>query len=132
MNLTNCYTYVNCPGFSYQNRSPRFNLYNQASHQTSGLLLYEPFVGLSYIISHKGRLVSLSSLLYTHLFLNFSLETKSNMIVQGGCTLALCWQIWRSLTAMKAREGLQWIVKKHNFSWTPCSKTFNNWLKCSF
>ena len=37
------------------------------------------------------------------------------------CTFALCWELWRSLTAMKAREGLQWIEKKHNFSWTPCS-----------
>ena len=41
---------------------------------------------------------------------------------RSDCTLALHWELWRSLTAMKAREGLQWIVKKHNFSWTPCTK----------
>ena len=35
-------------------------------------------------------------------------------------TLALFWELWRSLTAMKARPGLQWLVKKHDFSWTPC------------
>ena len=40
---------------------------------------------------------------------------------RSDCTLALRWELWRSLTAMQAREGLQWIVKKHNFSWTPCS-----------
>ena len=37
------------------------------------------------------------------------------------CTLAMRWELWRSLTVMKAREGLQWIVKKHNILWTPCS-----------
>ena len=35
------------------------------------------------------------------------------------CTLALRWELWRSLTAIWAREGLQWVVKKHNFYWTP-------------
>ena len=39
---------------------------------------------------------------------------------RSDCTLALLWELWRSLTAMLAREGMQWIVKKHNFSWTPC------------
>ena len=38
---------------------------------------------------------------------------------KSDCTLVLRWELWRSLSAMKAREGLQWIVKKHNFSWTP-------------
>ena len=37
---------------------------------------------------------------------------------RSDCTLALR---WRSLTAMWAREGLQWIEEKHNFSWTPCT-----------
>ena len=39
---------------------------------------------------------------------------------RSNCTLALRWELLRSLTAMKAREGLLWIVKTHNFSWTPC------------
>ena len=40
---------------------------------------------------------------------------------RSDCTLALRWKPWRSLTAMHARNRLQWIVKKHNFSWTPCT-----------
>ena len=40
---------------------------------------------------------------------------------RSNCTLALRSELWRSLTAIKSREGLQWIVKDHNFSWTPCS-----------
>jgi len=42
------------------------------------------------------------------------------------CTLALRWELWRSFTAMKAREWLQRNLKKHNFSWTPCIYTSNS------
>ena len=55
-------------------------------------------------------------------------STRLLLVVQklpansSDCTLTLRWELWRSLTAMEAREGLQWIVKKHNFSWTPCIK----------
>ena len=44
---------------------------------------------------------------------------KKLLANRSDCTLALRWELWRSLTAMLAREGLQWIVKKHIFSWTP-------------
>ena len=37
-----------------------------------------------------------------------------------GVTVHSRWELWRSLTAMFARLGLQWIVEKRNFSWTPC------------
>ena len=42
--------------------------------------------------------------------------TKKIPANRNDCSLALRRELWRSLIAMKAREGLQWIVKKTNFS----------------
>ena len=56
-------------------------------------------------------------------------STRLLLVVQklpanrSDCTLALRWELWRSITAMLAREGLQRIVKKHDFFWTPSRKS---------
>ena len=51
--------------------------------------------------------------------------------ITSDCTLALRLEFWRSRTAMKAREGLLWILKKNNFSWTPCIITNYHIHMCS-
>ena len=63
-------------------------------------------------------------------------STRLLMVVEkittnrSDCTLALRWELWRSLTAMQERKRLQWIVKKHNFSSTPCSlEARKNWSR---
>ena len=80
-------------------------------------ILYRVFIKYC-VFSKNSRKFAISLLASTRLLL----VVQKRPANRSDCTLALRWELWRSLTAMLAREGLQLIVEEHNFSWTPCRK----------